>query len=64
MGGRQIFDNAIVRFECMQKVSDSSYFCLKLDMSKAYDQVKGVCSLYDAKTLVFARLGKEDYELC
>lgn len=45
VGVRQIFDNAIVGFECMHKLrgqtsGNSGYCCLKLDMSKAYDCVE------------------------
>lgn len=45
VSGRQIFDNAIVGFECMhklqsQKTGHVGSFCLKLDMSKMYNRVE------------------------
>lgn len=45
IGGQQIFDNAILGYECIHKLQKqvsgrTSYFCLKLDMSKAYDRVE------------------------
>lgn len=45
VGRRQIFDNALVRYECMHKLRSSDlrpsgYMGFKLDMSKAYDRAE------------------------
>lgn len=45
VGGRQIFDNAMVGYECMHRLRSSNscpsrYMGFKLDMSKAYDRVE------------------------
>lgn len=47
IGGRQIFDSAIIGFEYMDKLRSSGSNCngfmgLKLNMSKAYDRVEWI----------------------
>lgn len=45
LGARQILDNVIMGYKCMHRLkrksnSKEGYFCLKLDMVKAYAKVK------------------------